>query len=100
MVQRRWHQLQTHLYSTTIQMHRYVTSKTFTTAKKSFKFLERRSKIVSTFYIQLLVGEFVTESLQVPSKCHFGHVTGRTSCNDYSHCNLKAESECKQNVED
>uniref|UniRef100_A0A914DL95 Uncharacterized protein n=1 Tax=Acrobeloides nanus TaxID=290746 RepID=A0A914DL95_9BILA len=47
-----------------------------------------------------IVGEFVTESLQVPSKCHFGHVTGRTSCNDYSHWNLKAESECKQKVED
>ena len=27
-------------------------------------------------YLHILEGEFMTESLQVPSKCHFSHVAG------------------------
>jgi amyloid beta A4 protein len=41
-----------------------------------------------------IVGEFVTESLQVPSKCLFSHVAGKNMCNDYKYWNMKAESEC------
>lgn len=43
-------------------------------------------------------GEFVTQSLQVPGKCHFAHVIGRNTCNGYEYWNGKAESECAQKV--
>ncbi|KAH7695604.1 Amyloid A4 extracellular domain containing protein [Aphelenchoides avenae] len=45
-------------------------------------------------------GEFVTESLQVPSGCQFGHVAGRAKCNGYKHWNLKAEQECAVKIEE
>ncbi|KAE9550371.1 hypothetical protein FO519_006412 [Halicephalobus sp. NKZ332] len=43
-------------------------------------------------------GEFVTESLQVPGQCHFAHVIGRSTCNDYKYWSNKAEAECAQKV--
>lgn len=45
-------------------------------------------------------GEFVTESLQVPSGCQFGHVAGRSKCNGYKFWNLKAEQECAVKIEE
>lgn len=47
-----------------------------------------------------IVGEFVSESLQVPSRCRFSHIAGRTKCNDYKYWSLKAESECGLKTEE
>jgi amyloid beta A4 protein len=49
---------------------------------------------------QCIVGEFVTESLQVPGQCHFAHIIGRNTCNDYKYWNNKAEGECSLKVID
>ncbi|KAI1732120.1 e2 domain of amyloid precursor protein [Ditylenchus destructor] len=47
-----------------------------------------------------IVGEFVTESLQVPSQCRFSHVAGRNKCNDFKYWNMKAESACGLKMEE
>ncbi|KAL3081295.1 hypothetical protein niasHT_039772 [Heterodera trifolii] len=41
-----------------------------------------------------IAGEFETESLQVPNRCHFSHILGRDKCNDYKFWNSKSEEEC------
>uniref|UniRef100_A0A7E4UQT4 A4_EXTRA domain-containing protein n=1 Tax=Panagrellus redivivus TaxID=6233 RepID=A0A7E4UQT4_PANRE len=48
---------------------------------------------------QCIVGEFVTESLQVPGQCHFSHVIGRSSCDTYKYWNGRATKECADKVE-
>ena len=42
----------------------------------------------------------MTESLQVPGQCHFAHVIGRNTCNDYKYWSNKADAECAQKVGD
>ena len=42
----------------------------------------------------------MTESLQVPGQCHFSHLIGRNTCNDYKYWNKKAEGECTLKVVD
>jgi amyloid beta A4 protein len=58
----------------------------------------KHSIVVRPF--QCIVGEFVTESLQVPGQCHFSHIIGRNTCNDYKYWNTKAEGECSLKVID
>uniref|UniRef100_A0A183C4B5 A4_EXTRA domain-containing protein n=1 Tax=Globodera pallida TaxID=36090 RepID=A0A183C4B5_GLOPA len=41
-----------------------------------------------------IAGEFVTESLQVPNRCHFSHIAGKDKCNDYKFWNSKSDQEC------
>uniref|UniRef100_A0A914MZJ6 A4_EXTRA domain-containing protein n=1 Tax=Meloidogyne incognita TaxID=6306 RepID=A0A914MZJ6_MELIC len=44
-------------------------------------------------------GEFVTESLQVPHRCHFDHIIGRDKCNDFNFWNTTSEGECLKKKE-
>lgn len=46
-----------------------------------------------------IAGEFVTESLQVPHRCHFDHIFGKDKCNDFKFWNNKAEEECSKKKE-
>uniref|UniRef100_A0A915M5B5 Uncharacterized protein n=1 Tax=Meloidogyne javanica TaxID=6303 RepID=A0A915M5B5_MELJA len=46
-----------------------------------------------------IAGEFVTESLQVPHRCHFDHIIGRDKCNDFNFWNNTSEGECLKKKE-
>ena len=46
------------------------------------------------YFLPFSAGEFVTESLQVPQRCHFSHIAGKDKCNDYKFWNVRAEEEC------
>ncbi|KAI6215908.1 Beta-amyloid-like protein [Aphelenchoides besseyi] len=43
--------------------------------------------------------DFIADSLQVPSKCKFGHVSGRNTCDDFDNWSEKAQSQCRQNLD-
>jgi len=46
-----------------------------------------------------IAGEFVTESLQVPNRCHFSHIAGKNKCNDYNYWSVEAGTQCANKKE-
>ncbi|CAD5222263.1 unnamed protein product [Bursaphelenchus xylophilus] len=56
-----------------------------------------------SFYIRpyrCLEGEFTADSLQVPSRCKFGHVSGRETCEDFRQWRQKGEKQCETSVDE
>ncbi|CAD5216859.1 unnamed protein product [Bursaphelenchus okinawaensis] len=56
-----------------------------------------------TFYIRpyrCLEGEFTADSLQVPSRCKFGHVSGRETCEGFRQWRQKGERQCEASVDE